>query len=140
MESSRARRLVFGALAAVIALPSAFAAVAVDRSIVDTSLAQAQDTEAVGSIQTPPPVPGLEYPDTTTVTGLPLAPGLIPGTPVVPGSPADSTGTAGIAESGGDYETNLGGSDVAVASEGGSYQVDGPKRKGKRMPTPMPKP
>jgi hypothetical protein len=35
-------------------------------------------------------------------------------------------------EPGGSMTTSLGGSDVAVASVGGSYEVDGPKRRAKK--------
>jgi hypothetical protein len=36
--------------------------------------------------------------------------------------------------------TNLGGSDVAVSSVGGSHEIDGPKRKSRRFPAPTPNP
>lgn len=61
---------------------------------------------------------------TTTPEQPPAADGgLAPATPVVPALPP---------EEGGSMTTSLGGSDVAVASVGGSYEVDAPKRRGHR--------
>lgn len=50
-----------------------------------------------------------------------------PATPVVPPEASVSSPTWEPTDAG--MATSLGGSDVAVASEGGSYQVDAPKRK-----------
>jgi hypothetical protein len=65
-----------------------------------------------------------------------------PSVPATPFVPASSTGqsNSGLIETGDGLTTNLGGSDVAVSSVGGSYEIDGPKRKARRIPTPFPRP
>lgn len=93
--------------------------------------AEAQDaTGGITAIQTPPPVPGIDYDASTTQLAPVSAPVNASGTPT---APANSAGPA-LTESNGGYETSLGGSDIAVTSEGGSYEVDGPKRKAKKLP------
>lgn len=101
--------------------------------------AEAQDTSGgITAIQTPPPVPGIDYEAANSglATGPVSAPVNASGTPT---SPADAAAPT-LTESDGGYSTNLGGSDVAVTSKGESHQIDGPKRKAKRMPKAMPTP
>jgi hypothetical protein len=89
------------------------------------------------------PVPGVSAQAQATATVL-AARTWVPGapaaaTPAVPVNP-DPVATTTAPESGGSMTANLGGSDVAVSSVGGSYEVDGPKRKAKKIlkltPTP----
>jgi len=79
--------------------------------------------------QTDPTVQAVDDPAAgeTTSPGqtLPMA------TPRPPDIPAGTT-TIISPEPGGSMTTSLGGSDVAVASVGGSYEVDGPKRRTKK--------
>jgi hypothetical protein len=99
--------------------------------------AEAQDASGgITAIQTPPPVPGIDYDAANTAPPAVSAPVTASGTPA---APAESAGPT-LTENNGGYETSLGGSDIAVTSEGGSYEVDGPKRKAKRMPKAMPTP
>lgn len=96
--------------------------------------AQAQPTVASPIIQLPPPVPGLGY-TTDDSGGVPSADSnLIPGTPVVPINPADATAVIAAPDNGGSLTATLGGSDIAVSSVGGSYEVDSPRRRGHRSP------
>lgn len=90
--------------------------------------AQAQD--GVTTVTSDPGVPG----SGVNLNELPLQDGIIPSTPVVPGA-APTAAATGISPT-----TSLGGSDVAVSSEGGSYEIDAPRRKGKRLPVPTPRP
>jgi hypothetical protein len=93
--------------------------------------AEAQDASGgITAIQTPPPVPGIDYDAATTEIAPVSAPATASGTPAAPVAPGSATTTA----NNGGYETSLGGSDIAVTSEGGSYEVDGPKRKAKKAP------
>ena len=102
-----------------------------------SALAQAQSTATVQPIQTPPPVPGLEYPESAVVSdGLDVA-AILAATPPAPGA---APGVDEVAAREGAVNTNLGGSDVAVTSEGGSYEVDAPKRRAKRRGIPTPQP
>jgi hypothetical protein len=129
MPLQRARQFVLGASALALVAVGALGLNAVVRD----AMAQT-DSAAPGNVdQTPPPVPGLQNPNPAVGGTLPLDPALA-ATPAVP------AGAPGLVETPGGITTNLGGSDVAVTSEGGSYEVDGPKRKGKRFPAPTPKP
>lgn len=92
------------------------------------SEAEAQD--GITAIQTPPPVPGIDYDAATSETAPVGAPVTAAGTPAAPVEAGSATTTA----NNGGYETSLGGSDIAVISEGGSYEIDGPKRKAKKIP------
>ena len=98
----------------------------------------ARETEAqvqTGPVQ-PPPAVGEGLPADAGAIGSDLA----PATPVPPANPANATTIGGIVDSGGSVTTSLGGSDVAVSSVGGSYEVDGPKRRAKRAPKMAPEP
>jgi hypothetical protein len=101
--------------------------------------AQSEPAATMFVIQTPPPVPGLAYPDEDRKRKDSAGAALIPGTPVPPQSP-DSASLEGVAEEGGTVSASLGGSDVAVTSEGGSYEVDAPKRRARKAPQPSPQP
>ncbi|MGH2613853.1 MAG: hypothetical protein ACRDJC_01320 [Thermomicrobiales bacterium] len=98
-----------------------------------TDIANAQDqSSATGhAIQTPPPVPGIEYTTDGTGTVPSAAPAL---TGATPAAPVDSGATTapGAPVEGGTITASLGGSDIAVSSVGGSYEVDGPRRRAKR--------
>lgn len=99
--------------------------------------AEAQDASGgITAIQTPPPVPGIDYEAANTAPAAVSAPVTASGTPA---APADS-GAPTLTENNGGYETSLGGSDIAVTSEGESHQIDGPKRKAKKLPKAMPVP
>lgn len=92
-------------------------------------LAQAQDAVApAGSVTPPPAAPG----DEPASGGEPA-----PAPPASPVAPAGTTGSAPtppVPDIAGSHSTSLGGSDIAVSSAGGSYEVDGPKRLPKRLP------
>jgi hypothetical protein len=108
-----------------------------DASVAPPALAQAQPS-TVEAIQTPPPVPGLDYPEAEVVgDGLDIA-ALLAATPSP--EPGTAPGVDEVAAREGAVNTNLGGSDVAVTSEGGSYEVDAPKRRAKRRAFPTPQP
>jgi hypothetical protein len=62
------------------------------------------------------------------------------GTPFAPIAPAGATSGAGTAGDGSATMTSLGGADIAVSSTGGSYEVDAPGNRGRKMPRAMPKP
>ena len=92
--------------------------------------AQTEPVMTVNGIQLPPPVPGLDYTpsetgDSDLIEGL-----VIPGTPTAPG--ASSSGLDVLPDTSGAVTTSLGGSDVAVSSIGGSYEVDAPKKRSHR--------
>jgi hypothetical protein len=97
--------------------------------------AQVEPTVDAAS-QQPPPAPGAG--DAVADDGSLVAtdPSLIPATPVTPVTQSDDASV----EMGEGMTTNLGGSDVAVASVGGSHEIDGPKRHTRRIPTPRPEP
>ena len=69
----------------------------------------------------------------------PAVAGLAPATPAPPEAPGNAAEIA-APEVGGSLTASLGGSDVAVSSVGGSYEIDGPKRKAKKWPRPVPTP
>jgi hypothetical protein len=87
---------------------------------------------ATHPIQIPPPVPGVDYSAVEAGETGPAAVLPAPATPVPPGAAADATGAPLAPEAGGSLTASLGGSDVAVESVGGSYEVDAPGRRGKR--------
>jgi hypothetical protein len=66
------------------------------------------------------PSPAVSPTDGTTVTDAPDA------------NTAATEGTADAPENGSSVTTSLGGSDVAVSSVGGSYEVDGPNKRSRR--------
>jgi hypothetical protein len=94
--------------------------------------AQSEPVTTVNGIQLPPRVPGLDY--TIVDTGDPgLVEGLvIPATPTAPVLPGNTSPSHDIPDTDGALTTSLGGSDVAVSSVGGSYEVDGPKKRSHR--------
>lgn len=77
---------------------------------------------------------------TATIAVDPATAGLVAATPAPPVLPPHATEIAPPPESGGSLTASLGGSDVAVSSVGGSYEVDGPKRKAKKWPRTTPTP
>lgn len=90
-------------------------------------LAQAKPT--VSPIQVPPAVPGIDYTTAATLPENVAAEAPIAATPVP--VPSGEAAAALPPSSGGGYSTSLGGSDVAVASEGESHQVDRPGSRSK---------
>ena len=95
--------------------------------------AQSEPVTTVNGIQLPPPVPGSDY--TTVETGEigPEEGRLIAGTPTAPVLPGDSSsGIEVLPDTSGAVTTSLVGSDVAVSSVGGSYEVDSPKKRSHR--------
>lgn len=100
-------------------------------------VAEAQDqTGDVGvGVQGPPPVPGIDY--SAGSDGAPVVTEASPATPAAPVMPSDAAKIPAVPE-GGTTTASLGGSDVAVASVGGSYQVDAPHKKKRRSQVPAP--
>ena len=62
--------------------------------------------------------------------------------PATPPAPVLSTEIGSVSDvpEGGTTTASLGGSDVAVASVGGSYQIDAPHKKKRRSSPPVPQP
>jgi hypothetical protein len=58
--------------------------------------------------------------------------GALPATPVPPATVPGATSVPSSPPTSGSMETSLGGSDIAVSSVGGSYEVDAPKRRGNK--------
>jgi len=100
-------------------------------------VAEAQDQmgDAGVGAPAPPPVPGIDY-----SAGSDAAPVLTEASAATPAAPAIPSDAAKIpaVPAGGTTTASLGGSDVAVASVGGSYQVDGPHKKKRRSQVPAP--
>ena len=124
---------------AVLLVPTAFA-IADAMDPLTTGIAEAQQVEPTQVVESaaPPNAPTGELTAVREGEALLDAAPTVPGTPLAP-TPSDSTNRGSI-ETGDGLTTNLGGSDVAVSSVGGSHEVDGPKRKAKRVPTPRPQP
>ena len=99
-------------------------------------LAQTTEKDARYPISVSPPLPGAvsSVEDPGTTAPIELAP--IPGTPV----PVAEGGVAPPPNEGNSMTTSLGGSDVAVSSVGGSYEVDGRARKKSRHARQTPAP
>ena len=94
--------------------------------------AQTEPITTVNGIQLPPPVPGLDYTPVEIETAGQAEGLVVPATPTAPLLTSDTSAvpdTAGPAET---LTTSLGGSDVAVSSVGGSYEVDAPKKRSRR--------
>ena len=91
--------------------------------------AQSEPVTTVNGIQLPPRVPGLDYTIIDTGEPGPVEGLVIPATPTVPVLPGDTSPSPDTPDTGGALTTNLGGSDVAVSSVGGSYEVDGPMKR-----------
>jgi hypothetical protein len=88
----------------------------------------------------PTSISGEVAPPADTGTGSTMAdPALAP---PVDAPLADPEVISDAAHTGADgaYTTSLGGSDVAVSSVGGSYEVDGPKRRKDRLPGHLTRP
>ena len=98
---------------------------------VATKVAQAQSEPitTVNGIEIPPPIPELD--DIPAAVGKegPANDALVSGTPAPPVFPADASTVVDAPDNGGSLTTSLGGSDIAVSSVGGSYEVDGPKKR-----------
>jgi hypothetical protein len=121
------------ALVAALALVIAFVTTALVPTVIPDARAQQREPEpGTGfAIQTPPPVPGIDYSTAGVIETAP-APALEGiGTPVPPALPEDAAKVAGDPAEGGSMTASMGGSDIAVSSTGGSYERDSPRR-GKR--------
>lgn len=134
------RRINAGRVLVVPALTSLlFTAVAgagvLSMAAPDVAEAQTEPNTAANGVVLPP----LDYDPVTARNGDLADSAIVPATPT---SPVDSTdasaGTdspetvAGAPESGTSTTTSLGGSDVAVSSVGGSYEVDGPHKRSRK--------
>jgi hypothetical protein len=100
-------------------------------------VAEAQDQTGGAGVggQAPPPVPGINY--SPGSDGVPVVTEASQATPAAPVLPSDAAKIPAVPE-GGTTTASLGGSDVAVASVGGSYQVDAPHKKKRRSQVPAP--
>jgi hypothetical protein len=99
-------------------------------------VAEAQDQmgDGVGA-PAPPPVPGID--DSAGSDAAPVLTEASAATPAAPAIPSDAAKIPAV-PAGGTTTASLGGSDVAVASVGGSYQVDAPHKKKRRSQVPAP--
>lgn len=126
--SFRTATICFTLVALVIAVS------AVEPLLSRVAEAQDQTGEATIGAQ-PPPVPGIDY---SIVDGsASVVSEAAPATPAAPVIPGDAAKIPAVPE-GGTTTASLGGSDVAVASVGGSYQVDAPHKKKRRSQQPPP--
>jgi len=102
-------------------------------------VAEAQDEPAgsASGVQTPPQAPGKDSIDGSSNAAVESD--MAPGTPAAPLLASDVEMLPDVPGVG-VTSASLGGSDVAVASVGGSYQVDSPHKKRKRSPVPPPLP
>lgn len=101
-------------------------------AVTDIARAQSEPVTTVNGIQLPPPVPGLDY-DPVEAREKGIVEGAVtPATPAAPVYPADTSTVIDAPDNGGALTTSLGGSDIAVSSVGGSYEVDGPKKRSNR--------
>ena len=115
--------LLVGALAGVDALGLRATGVA---------RAQTESVTTVNGIQLPPPVPGLDY-TTADIEEVDSTEDLvISATQTAPLLPEESPAVLDAPEDGGTLTTSLGGSDVTVSSVGGSYEVDGAKKRSRK--------
>ena len=122
--------LVYGVAFSLI-IAASMALDAVDPLTSRDAEAQAEPTAALAEGEVSVPEGGYTLsPDGHKV---PIDPNLAAATPA-----AAAEATTGNADGGNGMTTNLGGSDVAVSSVGGSHEIDGPKRKARRFPTPKP--
>ena len=97
--------------------------------LTNVAWAQSEPITTVNGIQIPPPVPGLDYEPVDIGANGPAQDLVMPGTPVPPMSSPDGSTVVDAPESSGALTTSLGGSDIAVSSVGGSYEVDSPKKR-----------
>lgn len=127
MPRTAMARSVAGAAAMALMVGAALGFGVFDQGTPADVLAQAKPT--VSPIQIPPAVPGIDYTTAGTLPEAVAAEAPSAATPV-PVSSSDAA-AAPPPSSGGGYSTSLGGSDVAVASEGESHQVDRPGSRSK---------
>jgi hypothetical protein len=132
----KSRSLVRTATICIVIVLSAIALVAF--SAVEPLLsrvAEAQDQTGEIPVGMQSPIPGVDYSD--VAGGDLIESDTAPATPAVPVIPAEGE-KIGEVPAGGMTTASLGGSDVAVASVGGSYQVDAPHKKKRRSTVPAP--
>ena len=125
------------AIALVLSAVVLIAFSAVEPLLSRVAEAQAEPTGSASGVQTPPQVPSKDYIDGSTSAAAESE--MVPGTPAAPLLASDAEEIPDV-PGGGVTSASLGGSDVAVASVGGSYQVDSPHKKKKRSPVPPPVP
>jgi hypothetical protein len=115
----------------VIFLAAAALLAALAVSVLDPATGPQAQAQTDYAIQTPPPVPGIDYSAIEAADAAP--PPLLAdmASPVPPQMPDNATKVAGDPSAGGSMTASLGGSDIAVSSVGGSYERDGGGR-GKR--------
>lgn len=102
--------------------------------------AQTTEKDAKYPVQVSLPLPGGVDPDAGAPMTAPADVAGPPATPIAPVPPPEDGSLAGAPSDGNSTTTSLGGSDIAVSSVGGSYEVDGPARKRNRLArqTPVP--
>ena len=98
----------------------------------DSARAQSEPITTVNRVQLPPPVPGVDYDPVQIRENESTEGAVTPATPAAPVYPADASTVVDAADNGGSLTTSLGGSDIAVSSVGGSYEVDSPKKRSNR--------
>lgn len=103
--------------------------VAINPALTRVARAQTEPITTVNGIQLPPSVPGLDYDPVDIGSHGPADDFAIPGTPVPAVSSADASTVVDAPGNSGSLTTSLGGSDIAVSSVGGSYEVDSPKKR-----------
>jgi hypothetical protein len=121
------------ALVSVAVLAVALTVGSIAESVVTPAArAQTDSVAPVSAIQTPPPVPGIDYSSVETIIPATTGEGALVGSPLAPPTAPGATEAEAPEEPAGGVTANLGGSDVAVSSVGGSYQVDAPGRRGNK--------
>jgi hypothetical protein len=98
--------------------------------------AQSTDKDSSYPVEIWPPLPGTKDSTVDSAAGAPVNQAAPPASPV----PSQSTAAPAPPGDGNSMTTSLGGSDIAVSSVGGSYEVDGPARKRNRHARQSPTP
>jgi hypothetical protein len=135
MKSRSTVRTATISLTLIFVVTAVAAVSAVEPLLSRVAEAQDQTGGAAAGIQSPPLVPGVDYSDGSD--GAPVVSEAAPATPAAPVLPSDASKIPAV-PAGGTTTASLGGSDVAVASVGGSFQVDAPHKKKRRSPVPAP--
>ena len=132
-HASRRTVLALGASGAIAAAVAAGALAPWRSRNAEAQVDPAQSGEDLATEHYDPALAGTDPAFTGTEPGLaaPEAVLTVPATPIV--TPESSIPAPTWEPSDAGMSTSLGGSDVAVASEGESHQVDGPKRKANKI-------
>lgn len=132
MKRAFAGRLVSFLVIAAFLVAALAGASVLGPAMTDIARAQSEPITTVNGVQLPPPVPGLDY-DPVEAREKGVVEGAVtPATPTAPVYPADASTVIDAPDNGGALTTSLGGSDIAVSSVGGSYEVDSPKKRSNR--------